>query len=146
MSKRNAKRAPASGRAKARRKRPAVRGPYDPNPVRLRFPEPGLTKQAPKEECDINNIVRRFHATGELPPGRKALNDGLEEGDILEAPDMDMFEAACMAAEAASAVEEGLPQQEEPKEPEKGSEELSGDLEVPAEPEPESATPDGDGT
>lgn len=29
--------------------------------------EPTRTKQAPKEECDINTIVRRFGVTGQLP-------------------------------------------------------------------------------
>lgn len=35
--------------------------------VRMYFPEQGVTKQSFKDECDINNIMRRFEATGELP-------------------------------------------------------------------------------
>lgn len=35
----------------------------------LSCPEPTRTKQAFKEECDINTIVRRFGITGQLPTG-----------------------------------------------------------------------------
>ena len=31
------------------------------------FPEQGRTKQAFKDECDINNIMRRFETSGALP-------------------------------------------------------------------------------
>lgn len=34
--------------------------------VALTFPEQGREKQSFKDECDINNIMRRFQATGEL--------------------------------------------------------------------------------
>lgn len=43
---------------------------YGPrSPVRLTFPEQGREKQSFKDECDINNIMRRFNLTGELPRG-----------------------------------------------------------------------------
>lgn len=35
----------------------------------LAFVEPSLAKQSFREECDINEIVRRFGVTGELPQG-----------------------------------------------------------------------------
>lgn len=30
---------------------------------------PGLTKQAPAEECDINALMKRYQKSGHLPPG-----------------------------------------------------------------------------
>lgn len=46
-------------------------GSYDTDKVsfetRLVIDEPSLTHQSFKEECDINEIVRRFGLTGELP-------------------------------------------------------------------------------
>lgn len=35
--------------------------------IALEFPEQGRTKQSFKDECDVNKIVARFQATGELP-------------------------------------------------------------------------------
>lgn len=35
--------------------------------VSIGFPKEGMTKQAFKDECDVNKIVARFQATGELP-------------------------------------------------------------------------------
>lgn len=32
--------------------------------------EPTLAKQAPAAACDINSIMKRYHATGFLPPNR----------------------------------------------------------------------------
>lgn len=52
---------------------PFVRNPYnyDTNAASresgLECKEKTLTKQAFKDECDINTIVERFHITGELP-------------------------------------------------------------------------------
>jgi len=33
------------------------------------FSKPSLTKQSFRDECDINNILRKFNVTGELPVG-----------------------------------------------------------------------------
>jgi phage internal scaffolding protein len=33
------------------------------------FSKPSLTKQSFRDECDINNILRQFNVTGELPTG-----------------------------------------------------------------------------
>lgn len=41
---------------------------FDPSvKVRKKFPEQGRTKQQFKDECDINNILRRYEKTGALP-------------------------------------------------------------------------------
>ena len=36
----------------------------------MRFSKPSLTKQSFRDECDINNILRKFNVTGQLPAGR----------------------------------------------------------------------------
>ena len=52
---------------------PFLRTPYNydmeaaSNETALHCPEPTLTQQHFKEECDINTIVERFGLTGELP-------------------------------------------------------------------------------
>jgi phage internal scaffolding protein len=33
------------------------------------FSKPSLTKQSFRDECDINNILRQFNVTGQLPAG-----------------------------------------------------------------------------
>lgn len=35
----------------------------------LSFSKPSLTKQSFRDECDINNILRQFNVTGQLPAG-----------------------------------------------------------------------------
>ena len=35
----------------------------------IEFTEPSLTKQSFRDECDINNILRQFNVTGQLPVG-----------------------------------------------------------------------------
>jgi len=35
----------------------------------LSFSKPSLTKQSFRDECDINNILRQFNVTGQLPVG-----------------------------------------------------------------------------
>ena len=44
----------------------SFRRPYDGSRVRVwkEFSDPSLTKQAPKDECDINRIVNKFLRTG----------------------------------------------------------------------------------
>lgn len=59
-------------------KKPFVRSPYNYNrneatdACAINCTEPGRTKQAFKDECDINTIVKRFGLTGELPVNRRA--------------------------------------------------------------------------
>lgn len=46
---------------------PTFRTAYGPKlRVALTFPEQGREKQSFKDECDINNIMRRFQVTGEV--------------------------------------------------------------------------------
>ncbi|AXL15292.1 internal scaffolding protein [Microviridae sp.] len=78
--------------------------------------EPSLTKQGFAESCDRNAIIERFTQTGQLPH----VNTGAPQ--YGEAPDMGSFEAACIVAEAASAVEEGVLDHPDP---EKASEDAS---------------------
>jgi len=45
-----------------------IRSAYSPQQKhQLHFSGPGRTKQSFKDECDINTIMRRYQATGELP-------------------------------------------------------------------------------
>jgi len=39
------------------------------NAAKLVFTKPSLTKQSFRDECDINNILRQFNVTGQLPAG-----------------------------------------------------------------------------
>ena len=45
---------------------------FNPPPqVGLEFTEPSMTEQHFKDECDINNIVAQYQATGVLPSGNR---------------------------------------------------------------------------
>jgi len=49
----------------------ALQGSYRKHkPVRVSFPAQGRTHQSFKEECDVNNVVKRFEKTGFLPNSR----------------------------------------------------------------------------
>jgi len=48
-----------------------IKLPYSPH-ERVTAPSsggPGMTKQAAKDECDINQLMKRYAKTGQLPPG-----------------------------------------------------------------------------
>jgi len=48
--------------------RPKVRMNYDPSEdPGISFPEPTRTKQSEMAACDINNILKRYQKTGQLP-------------------------------------------------------------------------------
>lgn len=47
--------------------------------VGISFEDASLTVQAPKEECDINNIISRYLRTGEPPEVRKGAYMDLSE-------------------------------------------------------------------
>jgi hypothetical protein len=70
--------------------------------------EPSMTKQSFKEECDINTIVRRFEATGQIDhinqAAAKGLYTDLPDGlDLQSALDqVKQAEAAFMALPAAA--------------------------------------------
>lgn len=73
--------------------------------------EPSMTKQSFKDECDINNIVRRFEATGILDHINQAHAQGLYQ-DLPSGLDLQtslniiqQAEAAFMALPAAARAE-----------------------------------------
>ena len=68
--------------------------------VRKKFKQKSLTRQAHKDEVDINNIVRVYTETGHVPLART-------QGQYADAPETDFFDAACTMAELASLEEEG---------------------------------------
>lgn len=49
--------------------------------------DPGRTKQEFSEECDINNLLRRYHVTGQAPVMREpgAVGDFSDVGDYFAA-------------------------------------------------------------
>lgn len=69
--------------------------------VTLTFTEPSMTKQAPANEVDINQIMDRYLKTGELPSPRPA-----QYGDATEIPD---FETAMQIVIAGQNAFEALP-------------------------------------
>lgn len=73
--------------------------------------EPSMTKQAFKDECDINNIVRKFEQTGVLDHVNQAAAKGLYQ-DLPDGLDLQaglnmiaQAEAAFMALPAAARAE-----------------------------------------
>lgn len=66
--------------------------------VGINFDDPSKAVQASKEECDINNIVRKYLRTGELPGARQAAY-----ADISEMPNLQ--DALHMVADAQNAFE-----------------------------------------
>lgn len=48
----------------------AIENPMDTG---LRFDDPSLTVQAPKDDVDINNIINKYLRTGELPAVRQGV-------------------------------------------------------------------------
>lgn len=68
---------------------------YSPQyPVRLEFPPEGRTKQSFKDECDINNIMRRFELTGEIS------HLGARTPIFGDFPDMDFAQAMAVVTMA----------------------------------------------
>jgi len=105
-------------------------------PHAIKFTEPSLTRQSFKDECDVNQIVKRYTETGMINhiPRTKPQYGDAPEGDFLE--------AAIVNADIASQIEAGdldmddlmesEPEAEETpdpesKEPENGSQEASAD-------------------
>lgn len=98
-----------------------------------------LTRQSFKEECDINNIVETYRRTGVVPSSAGAAP---QYGD---APDISLFEAACVQAEIASAATEGAfdpdPEPDNPETPETPPEASEAVKDAPKD-APEDAAPD----
>lgn len=58
-------------------KLPIVRSQFSPRTkVQLVCTEPGLTQQHFKEEVDVNNILKKYLQTGQLPIGKKQAEFG----------------------------------------------------------------------
>lgn len=88
-----------------------------------------LTRDSFAEECDINRIVEQYARTGMV---NHIPRTSPQYGEV---PDVSFHEAACIAAETASAVEEGWePTPDEKIEPEAAQ--------APSEPEPAQAPQD----
>ncbi|AXL15439.1 internal scaffolding protein [Microviridae sp.] len=64
-------------------------------------PAEKITRDSFKDEVDVNNVIKRFVRTGELPKAR-------EDAQFGEAPNKTLHEAACISAELASMEEEGV--------------------------------------
>lgn len=66
--------------------------------------EPSMTKQSFKEECDINNIMAKYRATGLIDVGTK-----LKEGHYADLADMPDYHTSMNVVIAAQAAFEALP-------------------------------------
>lgn len=68
----------------------------------LKCEDPSLAVQAPKEECDINNIVKRYLRTGELPQVVQGVYADVSQlSDLATAMEIvDQADAAFMALPA----------------------------------------------
>ena len=79
----------------------------NPNRRRVQFDtgDKMMTKQAEKDNCDINNIVNRYYQTGQLLKGRNHLSYGY-------APDLD-FKAAMDVLSRFNADFDGLSEEEQ---------------------------------
>jgi len=102
----------------------------------MTFTQPSLTRQSFKDECDVNQIVKRYTETGMINHIPRTTP---QYGD---APEGDFLEAAIVNADIASQIEAGdldldalnasEPDPEpnpgpDTNEPEKGSQEASAD-------------------
>lgn len=63
-----------------------------------------MTRDSFAEECDINRIVEAYQRTGLINHVPRL------QPQYGDAPEMSFYEAACISARAASAIEEGLPE------------------------------------
>lgn len=66
----------------------SIRSAYDDHPrVKSETVGPSRTKQSFKDECDINVLMKKYQATGVLPPGVGVARyaDFSDVGDYLEA-------------------------------------------------------------
>lgn len=75
-----------------------IRHAFSPrNPVVITFQGPGRTKQSFKDECDINRIMARYHATGVLDFVEK------REAQFADVTDVDFLSAMQLVSDAQSA-------------------------------------------
>jgi len=104
-------------------------------PHAITFTEPSLTRQSFKEECDVNQIVKRYTETGminHIPRTTPQYGDA-PEGDFLEAAIVNadiasQIEAGSLDMDAiASEPEAETTSEPEPEEAEEAAQEPSGD-------------------
>jgi len=104
-------------------------------PHAIIFTQPSLTRQSFKDECDVNQIVKRYTETGminHIPRTTPKYGDA-PEGDFLEAAIVNadiasQIEAGTLDMDAiASEPEAELPLEAEPEKVEEASQEPSGD-------------------
>ena len=93
-------------------------------PHAITFPDDGLTRASFAPECDVNRIIERYAETGIVP------NRPRVAPQYGEVPDQTSFQAACIAAEAASAMEEDPTIGVEEKIDSEASQEVSDETEV----------------
>ena len=136
---------PTKGSPASARKRPGRALKDRPHAISFKDAV-NLTKDSFKDECDFNRVIAQYAKTGHINHTARG------KPQFAEAPDQNFFESACIAAETASADEQGLldPTPAETAEiaPE-GSQDESvtvSDPETDENPLPEGATPDEVGT
>ena len=104
-------------------------------PHAITFTEPSLTRQSFKEECDVNQIVKRYTETGminHIPRTTPQYGDA-PEGDFLEAAIVNadiasQIEAGSLDMDAIASEPEAEPTPEpDPEKAEEASQEPSGD-------------------
>lgn len=63
-----------------------VRRPWERERLSIKIEGPSRTHQAHKDLVDVNNIVRRYERTGQLPPGRQGQYGDVTalQGDLTE--------------------------------------------------------------
>lgn len=74
--------------------------------VQLHCLDPHLTQQEFTEECDINNVILRYSATGELPPRLNA-----RVAEFLDVSEIGDLHEALEQARVGNAFFESLPDQ-----------------------------------
>lgn len=82
---------------------PIIRKAYDRERFALTFVNPSLTKQASRDECDINQIMRRYQKTGIVEHVNKYQG---RYGDFLQVTD---YQTALNQVQAANDAFMSLP-------------------------------------
>lgn len=81
---------------------PNARRPHEVPRTAIRFdPDQGLTHQSFKDECDATRIVETYARTGLVTHSARG------KPKYGDAPEIDLFQAACAQAEIRSKTEEG---------------------------------------
>lgn len=120
---------------------PTIRLPWERHPCGISFdPDLGRTHQSFKDECSIDNIIDLHTRTGIL----QHINAGTPQ--YVDNPESTLYEAACVAAEVRSVIEDGWEPPEAPDDDTETDDTPTGESpsEAPSEPlEPQAETPEG---